>query len=57
MADESKLDYFISQTNDRFDRIDDKLDSLLAFKWQFAGALTLITILIDVGFVFYQGGK
>lgn len=51
------IDYYIERTDARFDKIEDKLDSLLAFKWQLVGASVIVTLLIDVAFLVFQGGK
>lgn len=56
MPDE-KTEYFIEQTNARLKSIDDKLDSLLAFRAQLLGLSIAVTVLIDLCFVLYQGGK
>jgi hypothetical protein len=57
MPDKELVDYFISHTNERFKVIDDKLESLLSFKWQLIGASVAVTVLIDVAFLIFQGGK
>ncbi len=53
-------DYFVDQTNKRLDKIDAKLDKLLAFKWQIIGgslAFSLAgSILISVISAYYYLG-
>lgn len=47
------IEYFIKKTDHRFDQVDrdfyrleKKIDSLLAFKWQALGALLVINVII-----------
>lgn len=41
--DESLVKYFMSQTNDRLDKIDKKLEELMSFRWRIVGATTLVS--------------
>ena len=45
MPDEKLLEYFIDQTNERLDKQDAKLDSILKWKWMIAGGTTVISTL------------
>lgn len=42
-------DYFIEQTNTRLERIEDKVDRLLAFKWQIIGGSLFASALVTLG--------
>lgn len=52
------VDYFIEETNKKFERLEEKVDMLLEFKWQIiSGAVVfsaLITIVIQVLSVIWQ---
>lgn len=56
MSDKDELvDYFIEQTNDRFGKIEEKLDELLKFKWQIIGGsvtLSLVATLVIQGILY-----
>jgi hypothetical protein len=53
MSQEKLVEYFIEQTNDRLERMEDKMDKLLAFKWQIIGGSVAISALVGlVGQVF-----
>lgn len=43
------LDYFIKHTDDRFDRLESKVDDLRSFKWKGVGALTVLSVFFGVG--------
>ena len=45
---EDKLEYFIEQTNHRLEKMDQKLDDLLGFKWQIIGGATFLSIVASV---------
>ena len=47
MNDNELLKYFIGKTDERFNKIDEKLDILLKFKWQIGGAVFLSSILMS----------
>lgn len=57
MSDD-KYEYFISQTNDRLEKIDDKLGELLAFKWQMFGSVMLgsfvLTVSINIAVIVFS---
>lgn len=49
------IDYFIAQTNDRFDKIDEefervdgKLEELLSFKWKIIGGSVILSVFATV---------
>jgi hypothetical protein len=48
MSDRDLVDYFIEQTNERFRMIEEKIDRLLAFKWQIIGG-SLVASLVLTG--------
>lgn len=54
------VDYFILETNKKFEAVDKKLDSLIAFRWQIIGgslvASSLLTIALNV-LIIFLGGK
>ena len=41
-------EYFIEETNKRLERIEDKLDTLLEFKWQIIGGSLVVSGLVAV---------
>jgi hypothetical protein len=43
-----KFEYFIDQTNKRFDKIDEKLDELISFRIMLIGAATAISAIVSV---------
>jgi hypothetical protein len=47
--DKSFIDYFMKQTNERFDKIEGKLDELLTFKWQIIGGSVLLSLMLTAG--------
>ena len=42
------IDYFISETNTKFDKLETKVDKLLQFKWQIVGGSVIASILLSV---------
>jgi len=46
--DKELVDYFIKHTNDRLALMDNKLDRLLAFKWQVVGGSVILSIIVTV---------
>lgn len=40
--------YFVTETNKRLDRIEVKLDTLLAFKWQIIGGSMFLSAILAV---------
>lgn len=40
--------YFIEQTNNRLVRIEDKLDTVLAFRWQVIAGSTVVSALLAI---------
>ena len=56
MHDEKLIDYLI----DRIEKIDEKVDRLLQFKWQIIGGSVVLSAIITVSiqiFMVYQGGQ
>lgn len=43
---EPLTEYFIEQTNQRLDRIEDKIDILLEFKWQIIGGSVIASAFV-----------
>lgn len=43
MSQEKLLEYFMAKTDERFDRVETKIDLLLAFKWQIIAGATLMS--------------
>jgi hypothetical protein len=49
MASENgKVEYFIEQTNDRLEKIDQKLDEMIKFKWQIIGGSVVLSLVVTV---------
>lgn len=47
MGQEDELNkYFREQTNQRLERMEHKIDSLLEFKWKAAGGLTIFNVIV-----------
>lgn len=44
--DKDLVDYFIDQTNDRFDKLDRKVDQLLGFKAKIIGGSVILSLLL-----------
>lgn len=44
------VDYFISETNDKFDKLENKVDQLLEFKWKIIGGSVGLSVIITVSF-------
>ncbi len=42
------LRYHIEQTNARFDRIEEKIDRLLEFKWQIIGGSVILSAIVGL---------
>lgn len=45
-----KLDYFIEKTDERLDRMENKLNKLLDFRWQLIGGATTISLIVSAAF-------
>lgn len=43
--DADKIEYFIKETNKKFDKIDEKMDKLLSFKWQIVGGSVAFSLI------------
>jgi len=50
--DKELMNYFIEQTDKRFDKVETKLDQLLSFKWKLAGAIGLVSFVVTIGVQF-----
>ena len=50
MEDKDLLNYFIKETNKRFDKVDQKLDQLLEFKWRVVGGAIVVSVILTLGF-------
>jgi hypothetical protein len=49
MSDNEKLlAYFMDATNERFDRLEDKIDVVLSFHWKIAGGAAAISAVITL---------
>lgn len=44
------IDYFIERTDERFDKLEDKVDTLLAFKWQIIGGSVIFSAFLTLVF-------
>lgn len=60
MPDKELLEYYIKHSDSRFDKIDMKLDELIAFRWQIIGGSvvmsSLFTLVMNILFIVF-GGK
>lgn len=50
--DKELIDYFIERTDLRFDKVDKKLEKLVAFRWQIIGGSTVLSIIFGIGVQF-----
>lgn len=57
MNDKDMVDYFVAETNKKFDRIDQKLDKLYAFKWQIVGGAGVLSVVVSLMIAFLVKGK
>lgn len=52
------VDYFIQETNDKFDKLEQKVDQLLEFKWKIIGGSVglsvFITLIFQVGVLVFK---
>lgn len=48
--DNDLLEYYIQRADRRFDDIDKKLDSLVAFKWKIMGSVMAVSGIVSLGF-------
>jgi len=48
--DKQLIDYFIDQTNRRFDKVDKKLNELLEFKWKIIGGSVIFSLFATLVF-------
>lgn len=55
MADRELVDYFIEQTDKRFDAIESKLDELIAFRWQLIGGSAVISAIVSILIIVFGG--
>ena len=46
--DKDLVDYFIKETNKKFEKLEKKVDSLLQFKWQIIGGSVVISVLVTI---------
>jgi hypothetical protein len=60
MPDKNLIDYFINETNQKFEKLEAKVDQILQFKWQIVGGSVvlsvLVTLAIQLGIVIFKGG-
>lgn len=40
------LDYFIKRTDERFDQLEEKIDTLIKFKWQIIGGAAIVSLMV-----------
>lgn len=60
MPSDDLIKDFIERTDKRFDRVDEKLDELIAFRWQIIGGSIGLSALFSVlvnGLFLFLGGK
>lgn len=50
MPQEKLLEYYIKKSDERFDRLEAKIDKLMGFKWRLVGAASGVSIVISVLF-------
>lgn len=48
MAEKDKMEYFITQTNERLKTIDENIKELLKFKWQIIGGSVSLSLIITL---------
>ena len=48
--DRNLIEYFIQKTDERFDKVEKKLDEVLKFKWQIVGGSVVMSFLITLAF-------
>lgn len=53
--DQELIDYFIQETNKRFDKIEAKVDTILEFKWQIIGGSLVLSGICSVAIAFLFG--
>ena len=49
---DTKFNYFMEQTNQRFDKIDDKLDQLISFRIMLIGASVAVSTIFSLVITF-----
>lgn len=47
---DKKIDANKAEYNERFDRLENKIDTVLQFRWQMGGALLLVAFLVNLIF-------
>lgn len=47
--DKELITYFIKKTDERFDKIEQKIDLVLKMKWEIAGGLAVLSVLVTIG--------
>ena len=47
-TDERLMEYFMSQTDKRFDKLEQKIDSLSRFNWKMAGGLIALSVMAGI---------
>jgi len=48
--DKNLIDYFIDETNRKFDKLDKKVDQIIKFKWQIIGGSLVASFVITAFF-------
>jgi len=46
--DKNLMDYFVERTDERFDKLESKIDRLLEFKWQIIGGATALSAFVGI---------
>lgn len=46
--DKSLVEYFINETNAKFEKLESKVDDLLRFKWQIIGGSLFMSVFVTV---------
>lgn len=49
-----QMDYFVERTDSRLEQIENKIDSLLAFKFLILGGSGVVTVMINLLFLFFE---
>lgn len=48
MDDSELIKYFMKRTDQRLEQMDQKIDSLLEFKWKVFGAIIVVSTLVNI---------
>jgi tetrahydromethanopterin S-methyltransferase subunit G len=54
-VDKSLIEYFIEHTDERFEKLERKIDTVVAFRWQIIGGSVVISTLFSLVIAVYFG--